>query len=62
MTVTPERTLFRWEMAVTYYSRYEFVAASLPKWLRNDRFKNKTTTWIQKWLKESVGASRNRKL
>jgi hypothetical protein len=33
-------TFFRWGMAVTY-SRYKFVAVSLPKRLRNGRF----TSW-----------------
>jgi hypothetical protein len=38
-------------MAVTY-SRYEFVAVSLPNRFRNGRFTSETATWIQKWLKK----------
>jgi hypothetical protein len=52
-------------MAVTY-SRYKFVTVSLPKRFRNGRFtyetagglRSETATWIQKWFKKSVGASR----
>ena len=41
-------------MAVTY-SRYKFVTVSLPKRFRNGRFNSETATWIQKWLKNSLG-------
>jgi hypothetical protein len=44
-------------MAVTQ-NRLEFMAVSLPKWFRDGRFRIETATWIQKWLKISVGASR----
>jgi hypothetical protein len=47
-------------MAVAH-GRYKFVAVSLPKQLRNDRFTSETATWIQKWFKMPVGTSRNRK-
>ena len=58
ITATPERTLYvRWGMAVTY-SFYKFVTVSIPKWFRNGRFNSETATWTQKYLKKSVGASR----
>jgi hypothetical protein len=49
-------------LPTTTSARYKFVAVALLKWLRNGRFtcgfRSETTTWIQKWLKKSVGASR----
>jgi hypothetical protein len=50
-------TCFRWVMAVTH-NRYKFVTVSLPKRPRNGRFRSEAATWIQKWFKVSVGASR----
>jgi hypothetical protein len=44
-------------MAVTY-GRYKFLTVLLPERLRNGRFASETATWIQKWLKKSVGTSR----
>jgi hypothetical protein len=54
-------TFFRWGMAVTVtgtYGRNKFVAVSLPKRLRNGRFRSEMVTWIQKWFKISAGTSR----
>jgi hypothetical protein len=39
-------------------SRYKILTVSLPKRLRNGRFTSETATWIQKWFKMPVGASR----
>jgi hypothetical protein len=41
MTVAPERTLFRWGMAVIY-SGYKSVTVSLPKRFPNGRFTSET--------------------
>jgi hypothetical protein len=46
-----------WEIAVTY-SHYKSVTVSLPKRFRNGRFNSETATWIKKYFKKSVGASR----
>ena len=51
MTVTPERTLAsvgEWPLHIAY-SRYKFLAASLPKRFRNGRFTSETAVrWFQK--------------
>jgi hypothetical protein len=47
-------------MAVTY-SRYKFVTVSLPKRFLKPPcggFRSETATWIQKYFKKAVGASR----
>jgi hypothetical protein len=55
IAVSPERTLFfRWGMAVTHNS-YKFVIVAVTC---NGRFTFETATWIQKWLKMSVGTSK----
>jgi hypothetical protein len=54
-------TCVRWGMAVTY-NRYKFVTVSFPKRFRNGRFTSETATWIQKYLKKSVGVGTSRKL
>jgi hypothetical protein len=47
----------RWGIGYAY-SRYKFIAASLPERLHSSRFASETATWIQKWLKMPVGNSR----
>jgi hypothetical protein len=42
------------------YIAVKFLAVSLPKppCAGNGRFVSETATWIQKWLKKSVGTSK----
>ena len=59
ITVTPERALAsvgECPLNILYIA-VKFLAVSIPKRPCNGRF-TETSTWIQRWLKKSVGTSR----
>ena len=56
MAITTEQALLSvWEWPLHMNVGCKFITVSLLKRLHNDRFTSETATWIQTWLKKSVG-------